>query len=95
MERGNADVLAGTSARANPITLQNALSFNVTASGLAQQVAATGGNLYSALPASKGELEKAEHRIKQNEDRIQLDEDLIKQLIKQVNALTPVSTLPC
>lgn len=74
-----------------PITLQRASApTNASATGLAQQVAATAGRFYDVLPASKGELGKSELRIKQDEDRIQRDEDLIKQLITQVNALTPV-----
>ena len=72
------------SAAPTPTVLQRATaSTNTSASGFAQQVAATADRFYDVLPASKGELEKAERRIKQ-------DEDLIQQLVTQVNALTPV-----
>lgn len=69
------------SAAPTPPVLQRATtSTDTSASGFAQQVAATAGRFYDVLSASKGELEKAERRIKR-------DEDLIQQL---VNALTPV-----
>jgi len=47
----------------------------------------------SLLPASKGEFNLLNNKVQQYEREIDQQNLVIKQLVKQVNALTPVSEL--